>query len=131
MIMRKMIIALCLLILISTQITGCTKAISNSNKSENKATKISIKKSKSGVREIAYQSLDEDDKKSVINRSTAPVQEGKSSAYHRIASHEGVINIRNTDTYIVTFNTNNASLGDITIYVDKNSYKVLGYELRD
>jgi hypothetical protein len=43
-----------------------------------------------------------------------------------------MINIKDKDTYKVIFRTNNQSLlGPITIYVDKNSYKILGIDLRD
>lgn len=55
----------------------------------------------------------------------------KFSSDHTVASLTGVVNLKGKDTYIITFTTDNASLGPITIYVDKNSYKVLGADLRD
>lgn len=123
MIMRKMIISLCLLMLISVQITGCTTA-PNSIKNENKI-------SMSTIKEIAYQYLSENEKNSIIDWKNALVSESKISSDHTVASLTGAVNLKGKDTYIITFTTNNASLGPITIYVDKNSHKVLGVDLRD
>ena len=42
------------------------------------------------------------------------------------------MNIKGKDTYKVTFRTTNEGiLGPIIIYIDKNSYSVLGGDLRE
>lgn len=87
---------------------------------------------KNDIREIAYQYLGEADKATLIDYENAEVEEYRCAGDHYVASLNGHINLKDKDTYKVTFNTSNdALLGPIIIYLDKTSYSVLGIDLRD
>jgi hypothetical protein len=129
MIMGKVIIALCLLVFI--QITGYISTEANSSSNGIKAIETKSKKSESDIRKIAYQCLNEYDKKSIIRWQSAKVEEYTSKTDHSIWATNKTVNIKGKDTYKVTFRTNNENLvGLISIYIDINSYKVLGQDLR-
>ena len=130
--MKRMLISLTLIICILLQITGCTKESIGNSKNENQTIETTANKSENDIREIAYQSLSEDNKKTVISWKDGKVEQYKSTNDHSIGSPNGSVNIKGKDTYKVMFRTNNEGiLGPIIIYIDKNSYSVLGGDLRD
>lgn len=124
--MKKVIISLCLLVVIFLQVTGCTNA-------KIKSTEINTEKSKSDIIEIAYKSLNEGiQKNSIINWKSAKVEEYKSQLDHLIGSQSGEVNIKDKDTYKITFETDNDMLlGSIIVYLDRNSYTALGIDFRE
>ncbi|ERI92340.1 hypothetical protein HMPREF1982_02322 [Clostridiales bacterium oral taxon 876 str. F0540] len=89
-------------------------------------------KAEADIRQIAYQSLSEESKKTIINWKTAKVEEYKAADEHEVASKKGKADIKDKDTYRVTFNTtDDAILGTINVYLDKNSHEVLGVDFRN
>ena len=91
-----------------------------------------MEKSESEIIEFVYNSLDEYNKKSIIDWKSAKVEEYKPSTDCIIGGSKGAINIKDKDTYKLTFRTDNEGiLGPITMYVDMNSYEILGGDLRD
>jgi len=70
------------------------------------------------IRENAWNALTAQQKSTITtNWETAPITEST---------------FNNTPAYIVTYQTtDNALLGPITVYVDKNTYTYLGQDLRD
>jgi len=99
---------------------------------ESKKIETNIKKSESDIIEIVYNSLDEYNKKSIIDWKSAKVEEYKPLTDCIIGGSQGAINIKDKDTYKITFRTDNEGiLGPITKYVDMNSYEILGGEMRD
>ncbi|MBL4936964.1 hypothetical protein JK636_14515 [Clostridium sp. YIM B02515] len=89
-------------------------------------------KTEADIRQIAYQSLSEESKKTIINWKTAKVEEYKAADEHEVASKKGKADIKDKDTYKVTFSTtDDAILGTINVYLDKNSYEVIGVDFRN
>lgn len=123
--MKKAIIAFGLFFLILLPITGCSGSQSGSR--ANQSTK-----SVEDIRKMAYQSLSEVEKKTVTNWETAEVKEYKADEEHYVISDDKVeTNLKGKDTYMVTFHISNEGLlGPITIYMDKNSYAILGSDFR-
>lgn len=131
-IIRKIFIVLIVISCILLQITGCTSVRAGKSKNENKTIEAAAIKSENDIREIAYKALSEDEKKTVISYKDGKVEQYKSKEEHSIFGPNGLTDIKDKDTYKITFRTNNEGiLGPINIYIDKNSYSVLGVDLRD
>jgi len=114
MIMRKITITFCFIMILSILLTGCT----------------GTKKSENEIREIAYHSLDDYSKNTIINWENAEVEEFKSPTEMHLGNSS--VNIEGKETYRITFNVQNeAVLGPIVMFVDKDSYKISGVGLRD
>lgn len=97
----------------------------------NSAGSNKISKSDNEIREIAYQSLTDNEKTSIIDWKGASVEKYKAETKHTIAGPTGPVNIKSKDTYKVTFKTNmDGLLGPIVVYLDSNSYKILGSDFR-
>ena len=130
--MKKAIIFLLIIICISLQITGCTKQKIDDITKENQKIETTIKKTGSDIREIAYQSLNENEKKKVIDWKGASVEEYKSTTDLSAVSQKGDwINLKGKDTYRITFTTNNAMFGPILVFVEKNTFNVFSGGLHD
>ena len=130
--MKKTILSLCLLMLISIQVAGCGETTENPKVNESITNETSVNKSDTEIRELAYQSLNENDKKTVVDWESAKVEEYNSSTDHSVGSPNGLANIKDKYTYKVIFRTNNEGLlGPITVYIDKDTYEILGIDLRD
>lgn len=132
MIIKKIFIFLTVISCILLQITGCTSMSVGKGKNENNIIEATAIKSENDIREIAYQALSEDEKRTVISYKAGKVEQYKSKDEHSIVGPNGLIDIKDNETYKITFSTNNeGTLGPINIYIDKNSYSVLGADLRD
>ena len=116
MITRKQIIALCILL------TVCILTVRTDHKI-----------SESEIREIAYQYMSDHMKMTVTDWKDAKVEEDKTlSGGYLVSSHTDVMNLKDTDTYRVTFRTNDGSAsGPIVVFVDQFSFSVVGVGLRD
>jgi hypothetical protein len=110
---KKSLILLCLLMCISLQITG-----------------YSARKPTGGIRAFAYQLLDENDKAVIIDWKNAELEETKFTSDYSVydISKKEFVSIKGKDVYIITFETRNPD-NPITMYIDKNSYKLLGFAL--
>ena len=99
---------------------------------ENKNTETTLQPIENKIREIAYQDLDENVKKSITDWRTSEVEGYNSLNDNTIWSPNGLVNIKDIDTYRVLFEniSDYVELGPITVYVDKTTYTVLGYGLR-
>lgn len=107
-----------LVVLIALQLVGCSSI--SSNESKNK------------VRETAYNWLDDTSKADILNWETAPVEEVKFKEEHVVATEVDTIDIRNIETYKITFTTQKDELlGPIVIYLDKDNLNVLGLDFRE
>ncbi|MEZ4357848.1 MAG: hypothetical protein R2876_04370 [Eubacteriales bacterium] len=123
----KKFIPFFLIVILILCFTGCENQEAGSN-----AAQTSIVKSESEIKEIAYDYLSDAEKDTVLNYESAEVKGYKCSEDHVIGGLNGQVNINDKDTYMVTFNTtDDALLGPITVYIDKNSYGVLGIDYRD
>lgn len=129
--MKKIIIFLIILAGISIQVIGCSKDRTGNRKNENQTIEAITSAQKNNILEIAYQSLSEPDKNTVINWKDGSVEEYKDTSVHSISSKNGFINIQDKDLYRVSFRTNSKALGPITIYIDKKSSSFLGFDLRN
>ncbi|MDF2538445.1 MAG: hypothetical protein K0S76_1466 [Herbinix sp.] len=91
-------------------------------------------KSETEIREIAYDYLNDQGKELIIDWETASVDEYPISNELKIMNNDyDITSIKNIDTYAVTFHTNvtlEAFAGPIIVYLDKNTYKILGMNLR-
>ena len=147
--MRKTFFSLCLLMLISLLVAGCGKTATNPKTNKNQANESiekeissgvdksktnesSVNESKTEIRELAYQSINENDRKTIVDCENAKVEEYNTSTDHSVGSPNGLVNIKDKNTIKVTFRTNNEGLlGPITVYIDKDTYEILGIDLRD
>jgi len=149
---KKPILSIILIICILLQVTGCTEVqmfnneIANpstevqiiedkliENKStENETDETSLQQTQTRIRYIAYQDLNESMKTEIKDWENGEVREYKFSTDHFIRSQREYINIKDIDTYRILFEPKNdfIELGPITIYVNKNTETVLGYDLR-
>lgn len=112
--MKKIILYsfLCLLILI----TGCS----------------TTEKSDEDITNIAYQYLDENTKKTILDWENAKVDKESKSEGYLVAGPNGVVNTKGKNIYTITFRTNNeATLGPISVAMDKDTYSIIGVGLRD
>lgn len=120
MALRKTIISLCLFIFVLLQATGCN------------TTESRIQKSDESIIEIAYQYLSENTRKTIVDWKSAKVQEDNDSAGYLVAGPNGVVSTKGKDTYIITFKTNGAAaLGPVMVFMDRNTYEIIGVGLRD
>lgn len=111
---------------------GCSKEKIDKSKKENKTIENIKVKSDNDIKEIAYKSLSDNERNTITNWMDGKVEAYKDTNDHSVGSPIGAINIKDKDTYKVTFGTNNeGTLGPITVYLDRNTYKVLGGDLRD
>jgi hypothetical protein len=110
----------------------CFTSISIGCIKENQTVGTTEGRSENEIREIAYKSLSDFDKNTVINWKNAMVEGYNATTNHSIGSVNGLINIKDKAVYKVTFRTNNEGLlGPITLYLDKNTYVMVGEDLRD
>jgi hypothetical protein len=108
-----------LLILVLLQATGCN-------------TEYRTKKSDADIIEIAYQYLSENTRKTIVDWKNAEVQEDNDSVGYLVANQNGVVSTKGKDTYIITFKTNSHyALGPVMVFMDRNTYKIIGVGLRD
>ena len=107
-----------LVVLFTLQLVGCSNI--SSNESKNK------------IRKTAYNWLDDASKSDIINWKTATVEEVKFEEEHVVVTKTDNIDIRNIETYKVTFTTQKDELlGPIVIYLDKDNLNVLGVDFRE
>jgi len=97
-----------------------------------KNTEATLQQIENKIREIAYQDLDENIKKTITDWRTSEVEAYESLNNNTIWSPNGLLNVKDIDTYWVLFEniSDYVELGPITVYVDKNTYSVLVYCLR-
>ncbi len=116
--MRKCIAAICLLLIC------ITSACSNSAKAEK------VPKTESEIRTMVYQSLSKNEKESIFDWENAKVEEYTADWDHRISTAKESLDLKGIETYRVTFHIDGeAAFGPLTVYIDKNSYKLLGHDL--
>lgn len=107
-----------LVVLFTLQLVGCRNI--SSNESKNK------------IRKTAYNWLDDASKSDIIDWETATVEEIKFEEEHVVVTKTDNIDIRNIETYKVTFTTQKDELlGPIVIYLDKDNLNVLGVDFRE
>ena len=107
-----------LVVLFTLQLVGCRNI--SSNESKNK------------IRKTAYNWLDDASKSDIIDWETATVEEVKFEEEHVVVTKTDNIDIRNIETYKVTFTTQKDELlGPIVIYLDKDNLNVLGVDFRE
>jgi len=81
--------------------------------------------------DIAYESLTETSRNSVIDKKSGKIQEEKPANQYKISSAAGLVDIKGKEVYKVTFETTKDEiLGPITVYIEKGTLKVLGNGLR-
>jgi hypothetical protein len=130
--MKKIIIFLSLIICISFQVTGCTEQKTGNSTKKNQKIETTVKKTESDIREIAYQSLDQGSKNTILYWKGAKVEEYIDITDHSVAGPNRGVNIKGIDAYKITFSTTNEGiLGPLTIYVDKNTFNVIGTDFRE
>lgn len=130
--MKKVSIFLSIIIFLSLMAIGCNKEKIDKSKEENHKIENSKSKSDNEIKQIAFESLSDNEKNTIINWMDGKVEVYKSTTDHSVGSSIEPINIKDKDTYKVTFGTNNEeTLGPITMYLDRNTYEVLGVDLRD
>ncbi|WP_195990268.1 hypothetical protein [Clostridium sp. D53t1_180928_C8] len=84
------------------------------------------------IRENAYNYLDYRNKAAIINWESADVQKIKFEEEYFIENEENTpVNIKNKETYIVTFTTNDDIFGPIIVYIDQDDSSVLGIDYRE
>jgi hypothetical protein len=111
---KKSLILLCLLMCISLQITGC-----------------GARKPTEDIRAYAYQLLDENDKAVITDWKNAELEESKFTSDYSVynISKGEFTDLKGKDVYIITFETRNPD-NPITMYIDKESNTLLGFDLR-
>ena len=144
---KKPFISLILMICILLQVTGCGRVQILINETdvlgseildtgiqgtETKNTETTLQPIENKIREIAYQDFDKNVKKIITDLRTSEVEAYESLNNNTILSQNGLLNIKDIDTYRVLFEniSDYVELGPITVYVDENTYTVLGYGLR-
>lgn len=129
--MKKIILLLLSIILMYSQIIGYTQE-EKKNLKENQEINTIDRKEEDDIRKIGYESLNKKSKETIIDWKNAKVDECKYKSDHIIGSTNGSVNIRGKAVYRVNFKTTDeALLGPIIVYIDKNSYNVLGNDFRD
>jgi outer membrane murein-binding lipoprotein Lpp len=80
---------------------------------------------KASVVKTAYASMSDNDKKTIKDWEKAKLEEYKADKDYEVRDLQGdtSTNIKDIDTYKVTFKVPNSVLGDIRVYVDKNAKK--------
>ncbi|MHC1684137.1 MAG: hypothetical protein AB6733_14475 [Clostridiaceae bacterium] len=130
--MKRLIIFLSFITCISLMAVGCSKEKIDNSKKESQTIQSTKGKYENEIKEIAYNSLSEENKKTIVNWKEGSVELYKDTNDHPVGSQTGMINIKSKDTYKLTFKTNNeALLGPLTLYLDKSSYELIGCDLRD
>lgn len=130
--MKKISIFLSIIIFLSLIAIGCSEEKIGKSKEESHKIENSKSKSDNDIKQIAFESLSDNEKNTIINWMDGIVEVYKSTTDHIVGSSIEPINIKDKDTYKVTFWTNNEeTLGPITMYLDRNTYEVLGVDLRD
>lgn len=113
--MKKFAAVLCIFLLFPFLISGCGKP-----------------KTESDIRKIAYQTLSKSDRKQVSDWENAKVEMIRFSEDHYVDASGRSVNIKNKPAYRVTFHiVNEGMLGPIAVYIDKNTDRLLGQDLRD
>lgn len=140
----KKFISIGLLFTVLLILNGCSNvnnkvAMNKSQNTNEEAEKFKgiysgLKKSESEIRAMAYNYIDKNEIEipnweSVKN---VKVEEYKEQRDHLIINSGRQINLIGKEAYRVSFDNGNPSkLGPITVYLDKNSYKFLGVDIRE
>ena len=88
--------------------------------------------SRESIKENAYNYLDYRAKASVSDWSKASIEKIKFNEDYFISNKESIsINIKDKETYIVIFATNDDILGPIKVYVNEEDLTILGLNYRE
>jgi PBP1b-binding outer membrane lipoprotein LpoB len=126
--MKKDIVFLLLIVCIFLQVAGCSKEKIANSKNKNESIGTTVSKSEADIRKIAYESMTKEMKDEVIDWKSAIVGEYRYTMDVKVATPDGLVDIKGKDTYMVIFD---AKHGGIVIYLDKDSYTFLGAGLRE
>lgn len=120
--MRRSIMYLYLVVVFLALFVGCSKS----------SEEDSEKQLHSHIRKLAYDSLDENSKDTIIKWKTADVEEYNDLEEHKIAGNKQTMDIKGVNTFRVIFKTTqDAFLGPIVVYLDQQNYNILGQEVRN
>lgn len=88
-------------------------------------------KSPEEIRSLAYEHVREDGNQRILNEDTAEVVRILIEEEHQIMCKEGAIEIKGREVYKVTFRTTSDDLlGPIRVYLDVDSFDILGVDYR-
>lgn len=88
--------------------------------------------SRESIKENAYNYLDYRTKASVSDWKKSSIEKVKFNEDYFITNNESIsINIKDKETYIVTFATNDEILGPIKVYVNEDDLTILGLNYRE
>ncbi|MFH5834630.1 hypothetical protein ACHAL6_00975 [Proteiniclasticum sp. C24MP] len=88
-------------------------------------------KSPEEIRSLAYEHVRGNGDERILNEDTAQVVRVLIEEEHQIMGREGAMNIQGREVFKVTFTTSNDDLlGPIRVYLDVDTYDVIGVDYR-
>ena len=128
--MKELIITLALMTFASYNVSSFGD-VKYSDTQQGQVIEVKEERNEKYIRQVAYNYLGEDSRKTVINGDTATVEEYKIDTEHQIAGKDKPVDLKGMEVYKVTFNTSDEQLlGPIVIYIEKASLKTLGLDYR-
>lgn len=116
--MKKIFTYIILIITVSILFTGCITE--------------SYLPKKVNITEIAYNWLDDNIKSTIINWQSSKVEKKIIDTNHLVANGLETLDIVNKEVFKVTFSTEDDDLlGAVIVYLDTDTFEVLGMDFRD
>lgn len=116
--MKKLLTSIILILIFSTFFIGCSD-------------KSSILE-KDNIREAAYNWIDDNIKYTIIDWQTSKIENITFDKEHLIINERETLDIINTEVFKVTFTTKDDDLlGPVIVYLDIDTFEVLGMDFRE